>query len=80
MKNFWPKLSSPKGFSIEKIAIDYRNKLKEKIEKDADNLKTGIISFEKNKDSRKLIGSFKKSDVALLHWANRDFNEYLDIA
>ena len=80
MKNFWPKRSSPKGFSIQSVVINYKKRLQDRIQNDSENLKAGMICFEKNKDSKKFIPSYKKSDVATFHWANRDFDEYLDIA
>ena len=78
MKNFWPKRSSPKGFSIERIASNYRNRLKANIQ--GYDANRDVISFGQHKDSSSLNGSHKTRDIAKFHWANRDFHEYLDIA
>ncbi len=79
MKNFWPHRSDAKGFSIEKLARKYREK---------------ILDFSSSNNSKELLAeanlkSFNNENtfnfrsyisVNRKHWANRDFAEYRDVA
>ncbi len=81
MVNYWPKRSSPEGFSIEKLAKSYRAKLSE-VESDSKELFIKEKLLKKIEVSR--IGPLKESipiqdnimNIHTSHWANRDFNEY----
>ncbi len=85
MKNFWPKRPSPNGFSIENIARNYKERLKEKIQEDNQDHGKGqfaknVVGFENSERLDKFVNVSKIKDIGKYHWANRDFNEYLDIA
>ena len=79
MKNFWPRRSVAKGFSIESLARKYREKISSR-SSDGD--------FNKI-ESDKSLTSIRKEEKNILnshhllrkgHWANRDFSEYRDVA
>ena len=79
MKNFWPHRSEATGFSIEKLASKYREK---------------ISSVSSNKKSNQIFNDIKfnsfqgrpsmvfKAPLSRRrgHWANRDFSEYKEAA
>ena len=69
--NYWPKRSSPNGFSIQQLAKSYRNKISN-------------IAFQSSKDDSPEPKTFSipvtniklDPETNQGHWANRDFNEY----
>ena len=63
MTEFWPSREKSQGFSIENLARTYRQKI-------------SSSSFSKITSDPPLIPSALPHDISL-HWANRDFNEYL---
>ena len=65
MSKYWPDRSHPEGFSIEKLAKSYREKI------------THSHSKAKFKDTLEPIqtDSHIESDH-FSHWANRSFEEY----
>ena len=77
MKNFWPRRSDAKGFSIKNLADRYRLKISN----------SSVSSNEVSNqflDNRNLV-SMKEEDkkisianlsIKRIHWANRDFSEY----
>ncbi len=79
MKNFWPHRAKAKGFAISNIAFKYRNKI--------ESLSCSKISNQLLND-RNLKSMAEESDQAAIeqlsikrvHWANRDFSEYRQIA
>ena len=75
MKNFWPRRSDVKGFSIESLARKYRESIS--------SISSDLSRNELNKDKNlNFINHSEKqtlkSDVLVnnVHWANRDFSEY----
>ena len=80
MRNFWPPRPSAKGFSIERLAIKYRERLS-KVSSSNFGKKELPIEITSNilKIEEKEI---LKSEVYgnSIHWANRDFSEYRDAA
>lgn len=69
--NYWPKRPDPKGFSIQQLAKNYREKIAK-------------ISFEGSKTDVP-IPNCKNTEISKItltldshfgHWANRDFKEY----
>ena len=79
MKNFWPHRSKANGFSIQNLARKYRLKISSESPNQISNQILG------NKDPISITNdSDKKSIVDLsikrIHWANRDFSEYKEIA
>ncbi len=64
MSNYWPGRPSPEGFSIEKLAQNY----KERLYRRAQNVY--VKPQVKNRESNLNYG----------HWANRDFQEYREAA
>ena len=81
MNKFWPRRDSPKGFSIEKLASKYREKIssnqfnKSNFSNNNDNplqAKINRIDSSENK-----IISISQDNI---HWANRDFIEYKEAA
>ncbi len=80
MRNFWPQRPSAKGFSIENLALRYREKLAKVSssnvrEKELHNeRRSNVIKIEKK-------GILKSQPYSnSIHWANRDFAEYRDAA
>ena len=85
MSNYLQKQIDPEGFSIEKLAKSYRAKLTE-AEFDTKEL---FINQKISKQKEVSQNLFCKEtfplrkdirNIHIDHWANRDFNEYLDIA
>ena len=69
MSKYWPKRSSPEGFSIEKLAKKCRERLSE--------ASSGNNSLgNRAKSPNQLL----KQNRTYIHWANRDFLEYHDAA
>ena len=79
MKIFWPRRSEAKGFSIENLARKYRERISSS--SSSGNLSKlvndrNLKSFEEdNKNKSNPNSSLKK-----VHWANRDFSEYREVA
>ena len=80
LKNFWPYRPNVKGFSIEKLARKYREKvssvssnknLSEVVDDDRD-----LNYFNKERNDI----NFTPISIKSGHWANRDFSEYRDVA
>ncbi len=75
MKIFWPHRSNANGFSIQKLARDYRLKISSESADDEsnqnlENNKSKIIPNNVNNISVVNLSSKR------IHWANRDFSEY----
>ena len=81
MKNFWPHRSKAKGFSIQKLARNYRLKISNS------RVSSNEIS-DQLLDKKNLISMKKESEkittpnlsMKRIHWANRDFSEYKEAA
>ena len=81
MKNFWPRRSDAKGFSIKNLADRYRLKIS------SSSVSSNQVSNQ-FLDNRNLV-SMKEEDnkisianlsIKKIHWANRDFSEYKEAA
>ena len=75
MKIFWPHRSNANGFSIQKLARDYRLKISsvsadDESNQNLENNKSKIIPNNANNISVVNLSSKR------IHWANRDFSEY----
>lgn len=80
MNHFWPSRPNPEGFSIDKLAKVYRDKLSKSSNKtNGDHLKKELPKIN-NIKSRLIDSKSSNSNVISIHWANRDFHEYRDIA
>ncbi len=78
--NYWPSRSTPKGFSIEKLAKSYRQKISGisigKIDNNEADVSEGKDrDFQYNQHFSKDLKEIKRSQP-YSHWANRDYNEY----
>ncbi len=81
MINYWPRKESPNGFSIENLTKQYRTKIKEL------SKNKNIGDIEKKHSSLNIL-QLKAKEISKDnnivessgHWANRDFNEYIDLA
>ncbi len=79
LKNFWPRRSDAKGFSIEKLARKYREKI-------SGFSSSGISKQSEIKNNLKIVDQDRKEIhrsfllVKRGHWANRDFSEYREVA
>ena len=83
MKKFWPDRLKPNGFSIEKMAINYRERLNNssyanKEGRNSNNNFSKVTSTEKSTALGKY--NYNVTDLSISHWANRDFGEYRHIA
>ena len=68
MSKFWPHRPSPEGFSIEKLAKTYRDRLAK-------------TSYETSPSLRREASKLTRIKVDNEgHWANRDFEEYRKVA
>ena len=76
MNQFWPNRPTPKGFSIEKLAKKYREKISSANGQDVE--KNNYIGFDRMKSS--LSTNKTGSTIDFSHWANRSFEEYRDAA
>ena len=81
MKNFWPKRSMAKGFSIQNLADKYRFKISRTSISSCENSNqlmedSNLISM---KDEVNNI-SIANLSIKRIHWANRDFSEYKEAA
>tara|TARA_B100001250_G_scaffold113248_1_gene95731 strand:+ start:363 stop:605 length:243 start_codon:yes stop_codon:yes gene_type:complete len=79
VKNFWPHRSKAKGFSIEKLARKYREKISIVSSNESSN------QFLVNRNLRPIneySNQMDRSDKSKRrgHWANRDFSEYREAA
>tara|TARA_B100000131_G_scaffold305084_1_gene330705 strand:+ start:302 stop:520 length:219 start_codon:yes stop_codon:yes gene_type:complete len=72
LNNYWPRRNPPKGFSIERLSKEYRLKISRlssssspvKLEQSEFNEKKSVLHLYQNN----------------VHWANREFYEYFDVA
>ena len=79
MKFFWPHRSKAKGFSIENLALNYREKISSLSSTENSNQcldKRNLNSIIE--DSNHIVISY--SSIKRGHWANRDFSEYREAA
>ena len=79
MKTFWPHRSKANGFSIQNLASKYREKILNSPSNQISNKPLddrNVISIkEESKKISTVNLSFKR-----VHWANRDFSEYKEVA
>ena len=81
MKIFWPHRTKAKGFSIKNLASNY--KLKISNSSVCSNEISNQILDDKNLVSMKKEGkniSIANLPIKKIHWANRDFSEYKEVA
>ena len=81
MKNFWPHRSKAEGFSIQNLARKYRLKISRASVSSHENSNQlldvkNLISMEE--ESKKI--STVNLSIKRIHWANRDFSEYKEVA
>ncbi len=79
MKNFWPHRAKARGFSIENLALTYREKISgissnQSLDRSLDDRNLKSI----NEDSKTI--SVADLSIKRGHWANRDFSEYNKVA
>ena len=75
MKIFWPHRSNANGFSIQKLARDYRLKISSE---SADEVSNQNLENNKSKIIPNNANNISVVNLSLkrIHWANRDFSEY----
>ena len=81
MKNFWPHRSKAEGFSIQNLARKYRLKISSSSV--SSNEISNQIQDDRNLISMKEEGkkiSISNLSMKKIHWANRDFSEYKNVA
>ncbi len=79
MKNFWPHRPKANGFLIQNFARKYSLKIPNGSPRQISNQlldDRNLLSIRK--DSKK--NSIVNLSIKRIHWANRDFAEYKDIA
>ena len=81
MKKFWPHRSKSKGFIVEHLVRKYRLKVSNV------NVSNNEITEQTLKKDNNKVYNFQgenSSDSSLsierIHWANRDFSEYKQVA
>ena len=79
MKNFWPHRSKAKGFSIQNLARKYREKISNSSSNQISNKLLDDRNLMPMKDESKKISTVNLS-IKGIHWANRDFSEYKEVA
>ena len=83
MKNFWPHRSRAKGFSIQNLARKYRLKISSSSSSVSLNEPSNQLIDESNLISMKEEGeniSIANLSIKRIHWANRDYSEYKEVA
>jgi len=79
VNRFWPRRPSPEGFSINKIANNYQQKISDLSFKDPESsVSEEIIHNEKAFIDRQ-VNNNENLEI-FTHWANRDFFEYHEAA
>ena len=75
MKIFWPHRSNANGFSIQKLARDYRLKISSE---SADDESNQNLENNKSKITPNNVNNISVVNLSSkrIHWANRDFSEY----
>jgi len=75
LKIFWPHRSNANGFSIQKLARDYRLKISSE---SADEVSNQNLENNKSKIIPNNANNISVVNLSLkrIHWANRDFSEY----
>ena len=81
MNHFWPRRPSPEGFSIEKLAKSYQQKISKNTFQKNEN---SYLEKEPLRNKINLIERLKVkaslNTISIEHWANRDFIEYKHVA
>ncbi len=79
MKNFWPQRPAAKGFSIERLARKYREKISiTSFNRITDESLNDINLNSRQAEVKESLGNSLSEKK--IHWANRDFSEYMDAA
>ena len=80
MNRYWPSRNSPEGFSIEKLARSYRDKLSQKSQNNNESLSL-VVRKDIEESNKEKASGVSIHEEYLGHWANRGFEEYyLDAA
>ena len=79
MKNFWPHRSKAEGFSIQNLARKYRLKVSSISSNQISNKLVDDRNVISMKEESKKISTVNLS-IKRMHWANRDFLEYKEVA
>ena len=79
MKNFWPHRSKAEGFSIQNLARKYRLKISSVSSNQISNKLVDDRNVKSIKEESKKISTVNLS-IKRIHWANRDFSEYKEVA
>tara|TARA_Y100001968_G_scaffold310922_1_gene332347 strand:+ start:553 stop:795 length:243 start_codon:yes stop_codon:yes gene_type:complete len=80
LNHFWPSRPNPEGFSIDKLAKGYRDKISKFTHENVnENLKQDYPK-KNNLKSRLIDNKVYNSNTINIHWANRSFEEYRDAA
>ena len=81
MKNFWPQRSKAEGFLIQNLARKYRSKISRSSEYSNESVNQIInninLKFREEEGEKALIANLSTKSI---HWANRDFSEYKEVA
>tara|TARA_Y100001968_G_C19100140_1_gene592095 strand:- start:118 stop:354 length:237 start_codon:yes stop_codon:yes gene_type:complete len=77
VNHFWPSRPYAEGFSIEKLAKKYREKIS--TFKSAENhpKKESYYSSQNVQSIKEKVETFQSYSFNCVHWANRCFEEYL---
>ena len=81
VKNFWPHRSKAEGFSIQKLAHNYRLKISNSrmsSNEISDQLLDDANLISMKEEGKKI--SIANLSIKRIHWANRDFSEYKEAA
>ncbi len=79
LKSFWPRRSEAKGFSIENLARRYRERISST---SSSETLSELVDDRKLKSLEEVITNkqIPTSSLKRVHWANRDFSEYREVA
>ena len=80
MTEYWPRRDSPKGFSIENLTKQYKDKINllSKGGMDSYLMKSPYSEHENIKSTNILTSKYTGISSIYNHWANRDFREYIN--
>tara|TARA_Y100001968_G_C19206480_1_gene642552 strand:- start:523 stop:795 length:273 start_codon:yes stop_codon:yes gene_type:complete len=75
LKIFWPHRSDAKGFSIENLAIKYRERISSVSSNKIPKQLIDDVNLKSPKEDSKKV-ALSNLSIKRGHWANRDFSEY----
>ncbi len=79
MKSFWPHRSKAEGFLIQKLDRKYRLKISSV---SSDGISNQLLDDKNLISKKEKVRKISTANLSIkrIHWANRDFSEYKEVA